>query len=89
MQKLYAEADSATRAKMAPRLQQKKAPSKMGRPLSREGMMRWSDVTTPRWPTVVENLLANRYSSTPISSWATCSVRAPFSWNTTPSSTIS
>lgn len=56
MKKLYAEADSATRAKMAPRLQQKKAPSKMGRPLSREGMMRWSDVTTPRWPTVVENL---------------------------------
>lgn len=53
---LYASADSATKARLAPKLKEKRAVSKVGRPLSNEGMMRWSDVTTPRWPTIVENL---------------------------------
>ena len=32
-------------------------PSHMGRPISNNGFMKWTDVTTPRWPSVVENLL--------------------------------
>ena len=54
--KLYAEADSATRAKMAPRMRKKRTVSKMGRPISNDGMMRWSDITTDRGETFVENL---------------------------------
>ena len=56
MRKLYAEADSATRARMAPKMKKKRVVSKQGRPLSNEGMLRWSDVTTPRWPSLVENV---------------------------------
>ena len=56
MRRLYAEADSAMRARMAPKMKKKRVVSKQGRPLSNEGMLRWSDVTTPRWPSLVENV---------------------------------
>ena len=55
--KLYAQADSATRAELAKKMVKKRVAPKAGRPISNDGMMRWSDVTTPRWPTIVENLM--------------------------------
>ena len=55
--KLYAQADSATRAELAKKMVKKRVATKAGRPISNDGMMRWSDVTTPRWPTIVENLM--------------------------------
>ena len=57
VRKLYAEADSATRAELAKKMVKKRVAPKAGRPISNDGMMRWSDVTTPRWPTIVENLM--------------------------------
>lgn len=56
MKALYAQADSATRAEMAPKMKKKKVVRKQGTPISNDGMMRWSDITTPRRQTTVENL---------------------------------
>ena len=56
MRKQYAEAYSATRAALAPKMRKKRRVSKLGRPISTDGMMRWSDITTPRGKTFVENL---------------------------------
>lgn len=57
VRKLYAEADSAARVELAEKMVKKRVAPKAGRPISNDGMMRWSDVTTPRWPTIVENLM--------------------------------
>lgn len=54
--KLYAEADSATKAKMEAKTKKKQVVNKNGRPISTDGMMRWSDITTPRLETIVENM---------------------------------